>query len=157
MKNNRRILSATIMFVVKLDDCTLNLKWYMCAHGSLHTIIDFWLFCSLRPQYTNGLRNPPDTPNTPKDVPTAPQALRNVPDTSGPATKGKGEGIMHPTAKMGQFSMGEETKPSQNGDCEVDSSTEMKWLAAPSRWSIQMCVREAKMHTHSCSGVGRRE
>ena len=26
MKNNRRILSATIMFVVKLDDCTLNLK-----------------------------------------------------------------------------------------------------------------------------------
>ena len=81
----------------------------------------------------NGTRNPPNAPNAPKNAlnapkiaPTAPQALRNAADAPGPATKGKGKGTVDPTAKMGQFSMVEETKPSQNRDWEAESSTEVK-------------------------------
>ena len=109
------------------------------------------------PGRQHGARNPSNAPNAPKDAPIALQALRNAAEALGPATKGKGKGAVDPTAKMGQFSMVEETKPSHNRDWEAESSTEVKWQATPSRWPTSMCAREARMRTHSCSGVGRRE
>ena len=79
------------------------------------------------PGRQHGARNPSNAPNAPKDAPIALQALRNAAEALGPATKGKGKGAVDPTAKMGQFSMVEETKPSPNRDWEAESSTEVKW------------------------------
>ena len=78
------------------------------------------------PRRPNGPRNHPNAPNVHKNAPTAPQALRNAADAPGPVTKGKGKGAVDPTAKMGQFSMVEETKPAQNRDWEAESSTKVK-------------------------------